>query len=283
VSEQVNLIEWGFYRFAKLARSTGPWVRFTARRLSRQHAPRPDPRPWPWRILALGVYLIDQPNTVEHISQQLRADDHIELDLRWIALGSSNSKDLHPETVIQIKEKRPKFDILNEIMACLSLDYYDYIMTIDDDVTLPIGFCSSVISISERHCFDLFQPARTYTSTRDHLLTLQRPWLEARRTLFVEIGPVFCFRGDFATNLVPFDGLSPMGYGYEFVWAERAQREGWRLGIIDATPMDHSMRPQASQYDNREAMQAGRALLEARPHLSRQEARVTLERFHRRG
>ena len=44
-----------------------------------------------------------------------------------------------------------------------------------------------------------------------------------------------------------------MGWGYENVWSYKLTRNGLTLGIIDALPVDHSLRKPAAHYEWAEA------------------------------
>ena len=49
--------------------------------------------------------------------------------------------------------------------------------------------------------------------------------------------------------IFPFDETSPMGWGFDFVWPWLAEAKGRMIGVIDSTPVDHSMRKQGEAYD----------------------------------
>jgi hypothetical protein len=77
---------------------------------------------------------------------------------------------------------------------------------------------------------------------------------------FVEQGPVVSFHRSVFDLVFPFDLTSPMGWGLENVWSLRASERGLKMGIIDAVPVDHSMRKPVANYSWREA-DRGRAAL----------------------
>ena len=91
------------------------------------------------------------------------------------------------------------------------------------------------ISLAERHGFRLAQPAHAFASHAAWEVTRRRPGLTARRTRFVEIGPVTAIRADAFDALLPFPDLQ-MGWGLDAYWSALAERRGWKLGVIDAVP-----------------------------------------------
>ncbi len=128
-----------------------------------------------------------------------------------------------------------------------------------------------------RHGFA--QPARTHDSYIDHAIVEQRDGLEARRTRFVEIGPLFSMRRDAVRHLFPFCEESPMGWGYDFVWPVVMERAGLRMGIIDATPIAHNLRKSVTYYDHDSAWREMEAFLAKRHHLTRREAYSIVEAY----
>jgi hypothetical protein len=129
--------------------------------------------------------------------------------------------------------------------------------------------------------FALAQPARTINSYIDHALVRHRPWLRARRTRFVEIGPVFCIERSLYPVLLPFDEASPMGYGYDLVWPLQVSAAGGKMGVIDATPVDHSLRGRGAAYSSDAEIQTMAEYLAERAHLRASEAFRTLRRYYR--
>jgi hypothetical protein len=87
-----------------------------------------------------------------------------------------------------------------------------------------------------------------------------------RQTRFVEIGPVFSVHRSAYAHVFPFDLTSPMGWGYENVWSWRLEAAGLRMGIVDAVPLDHSMRKPVANYSWDEADRQRTLLLESVPH-----------------
>ena len=136
-----------------------------------------------------------------------------------------------------------------------------------------------IIAMQRRLDFSIAQPARTSNSYIDHPIVEQQRGVVARRTQFVEIGPVVSFHRSVFPLVFPFDVTSPMGWGYENVWAERVTSRGLRMGIIDAAPVDHSLRPPLSNYRWSDADAGQTALFARHVHLSLDECMRVIEVF----
>jgi hypothetical protein len=96
-----------------------------------------------------------------------------------------------------------------------------------------------------------------------------------RETAFVEIGPVFALRSTTFETLLPFPPLR-MGWGLDAHWSAVARERGWRLGVIDATPVGHDLRPIAGSYDRGAAIAEARDFLAGRPYVAAADAQRTL-------
>ena len=86
--------------------------------------------------------------------------------------------------------------------------------------------------------------------------------------------------GDVFPTLLPFPALR-MGWGLDVHWAAVARDHGWRIGVIDATPVAHLGAPAASAYSRAEAQAEAERFLAGRPYVTRDEADRTLA-VHRR-
>jgi hypothetical protein len=138
-------------------------------------------------------------------------------------------------------------------------------------VSLPCGFLDAYLERVVHHGFALAQPARTRESFVDHRFVTQRAG-GARQTRFVEIGPLFSLSQAAAACLLPFDEISPMGWGYDWVWPLVLEAAGLTLGIIDAVPVGHTIRRPVAEYDGALVRQQQAAYLATHPHLVRTEA-----------
>jgi hypothetical protein len=234
------------------------------------------------RVLVLGVYLVDEPNLVPETVAELSRSAAWEVTQRWVALGGAPvPEDLAAVTAWRTGRPTPKFEIINRLLQEVPAQAYDFLVVTDDDVALPPGFLDAYLELVNRHDLALAQPARTHGSYIDHHFVEQLDGLEARWTRFVEIGPVFSMRRDAIPLLTPFDPSSPMGWGYDFAWPAVLEGADLHLGIVDATPVDHSLRKPVAHYDYATASRAMKAYLDGRPHLTRDEAFTILRAFPR--
>jgi hypothetical protein len=230
------------------------------------------------RILVAGVYMANKPNTAAHLVHQLASSTQHDVCQRWIALapGGVGRFDL-PCTYKVVTASTPKFSLLDQLTED-ALDF-DWVLLCDDDVEVGPGFLDTLISLSAKHDFALSQPARTPDSFTDHPIVQVIPGLTARRTRFVEIGPVICIRSDAVGALLPFGSEVGMGWGLDFVWPAKLEQRGLRMGILDAVPVAHRIRRPATGYDTRAAHLSMADLLARHPHLSKSEAFTVLEAF----
>jgi hypothetical protein len=156
----------------------------------------------------------------------------------------------------------------------------DWVLVMDDDVSLPPGFLDGFIALCERLGLDLAQPAQTLASHAAWRSARRVPFAVARETNFVEIGPLTAFARRAAEELLPFPHLR-MGWGLDLHWAALAAQRGWRLGVIDALPVRHETRPVGHSYAAAEASDEAQRFLADRPYLDARQAGQTL-RMHRR-
>ncbi|MQA73278.1 MAG: glycosyltransferase [Solirubrobacterales bacterium] len=201
------------------------------------------------RALVLGVYLAGKPNTAEHIAATLARSVDLEVRQRWVALGGEPADgELGAVTALTVAEPTPKYALLNRLLADEDLASYDFVVTTDDDIVVPEGFLDLLLGIQAGVGFALAQPARTQNSHVDHPIVLQQHGVVARRTLYVEIGPVASFGREIHELVFPFDETNAMGWGFENVWAHLLRERGISQGIVDAVPVDHSMRSPVAHY-----------------------------------
>jgi hypothetical protein len=179
------------------------------------------------------------------------------------------------ETVVDIRPvgTAGKFENLNAILADHDIASFDWVLAVDDDVELPHGFLDGFLHVVERHGLLLAQPAQTLGSHAAWPIVLRRPFATARRTTFVEIGPITAFSREVAKVLVPFPPLR-QGWGLEMHWAAIARERGWPMGIVDLLPVRHELRPVATGYAADAALEEARAFLSDHPYLRRDEVRT---------
>lgn len=228
------------------------------------------------RVLVVGVYLADRETAAALVSYDMAGSRAHEVVCRWIALAPDGRgrTDL-PDTVRVVTAPAPRCDLVNSLLQdCAG---FDWVVLCDDDVELGPDFLDSFLALAERHDLALCQPARTPDSFIDHDFVARMPGIDARRTRFVEIGPVVFFRRDAAALLLPFAPGSGMGWGLDFVWPVRIEAAGLRMGIVDAVPVAHRLRPPVAGYSYEHAMREMSANLSRDRHLGRDEAFTILE------
>jgi hypothetical protein len=202
------------------------------------------------RVLVLAIDRPDVPGLLAEALDELRASRH-QVTVATRPAGTAG-----------------KFENLNVLLAEQDLDAYDWLLVVDDDVALPAGFLDAFLTLCEEHGFRLAQPAHRLRSHAAWAHTRRRLRTTARRTTFVEIGPVTAFHRDTFSTLLPFPPLR-MGWGLDAHWAAVAASSGWPLGIVDATPVGHLLRPAGDAYPRDAAIAEARAFLADRPYIPR--------------
>lgn len=233
-------------------------VRRIPERLDRAARDQPPRR----SVLALAVVRPDLPNLIESAHDELERSRHdVELAVRSVGdLG--------------------KFQNLNALLAEHPLEGRDWLLVLDDDVALPKGFLDRFLFLVERFDLAIAQPAHRRRSHAAWEVTRRRPRSLVRETQFVETGPVSAFRRDTFDVLLPFPDVC-MGWGIDAHWSAIARERGWRLGVVDAVPVAHALRPVAATYSSEAAIAEARAFLADRPYVRAEEAQRTLA-VHRR-
>jgi GT2 family glycosyltransferase len=168
---------------------------------------------------------------------------------------------------------RGKFENLNALLAAHPPDGFDWLLVVDDDVALPHGFLDRFLHAAESAGLKLAQPAHRLHSHAAWPVTRRRAGVTARETTFVEIGPLTAFHRDTFATLLPFPDLR-MGWGLDAHWAAVAREHGWPIGIVDATPVGHTIAPVGAGYGHDAAIAEARAFLAGRPYVRRDEVRT---------
>jgi hypothetical protein len=231
-------------------------------------------------VLVLGVYLADRPNAVEHLVATFAGARYCTVEQRWACLsGRPPSERVAAVTVAEPSGVEPKFALINRLAGADPAAGHDFVVVTDDDVTVLPDFIDRFIGWQQYCDFALAQPARTWSSLLDHRIVRQVPFVKARETRFVEIGPLFSIRGDLATTLMPFDESSGMGWGYDLVWPVAVKRLGLRMGIVDDAALEHRIRPRGANYDAAAAKAAMDSYLSAHERITAAEAASVLRRY----
>jgi hypothetical protein len=243
-------------------------LRRVPRRLDRMAAAVPARR-----VLVLCVYRPDSTR-----AQLLPAALHSERHQLQLAFGSRGAPAAELAPVTGAHDLGAgKFQNLNALLDAERIDPadFDWTLVVDDDVLLPPDFTARLLGVCESLDLALAQPAQTLASHAAWSVTRRRPFALARRTRFVEIGPLFAMRREVAAELVPFPDLR-FGWGLELHWSALAREHGWSLGVVDALPVRHDLAGVASDYRHREAVEEASRFLAERPYVVAREANRTL-------
>jgi glycosyltransferase involved in cell wall biosynthesis len=228
------------------------WVTAAVARRRQGSRPAAAPR----AVLVLCIYRAHNADRVAVLAAEATARGW---DLRLWALDT-----LTPELAANTVgvSAGAKFPLLNELVAGQDLEVWEWIVVADDDVVFPGGDLGELLATAEAAGLDFVQPAHTEVSHRENEIGVRRPLAIARRTTFVEIGPVFAVRRPWASQVLPFPGDHQMGWGLELEWFD-LERRGARLGIVDAVAVRH-LGAVGRAYAKEEERAGLRARLDAR-------------------
>jgi hypothetical protein len=229
----------------------------------------------PRRVLVTSVY---RPGSLFPAAlERLRSERH---EVHF-ALGAV--EEAHPllaEFTVAERLGGGKFENLNRVLAEAPDTDRDWLLVVDDDLRLPPRFLDRFLAVCERFGLDLAQPAQTLRSHSAWRVTRRRPASLVRETRFVEIGPLTAFGRRAAEALLPFPELR-YGWGLDLHWAALAAERGWRLGVVDATPVRHESATVGTAYRREDAEAEAAGFLADRPHLSARRAAEVVA-VHRR-
>ena len=227
------------------------------------------------RVLVTGVY---RPGSqMGEAVERLHSERH---DVRFALGAVEDAEPALAERTVAERLSGGKFENLNRVLAAEpggaaagprggapsgDLDF-DWILAVDDDVRLPLRFLDRFIALCERFALDLAQPAQTLRSHSAWRVTRRLPASLVRETRFVEIGPLTAFGRRAVAELLPFPELR-FGWGLDLHWAALAAERGWRLGVVDATPVRHESATVGSAYPRPDAEAEATLFLESRPYL----------------
>lgn len=214
----------------------------------------------PKRVLVTGIYR--DPEPIASVVDELRRSRH-DVIVRLGAMGAV--PDRLSAWTAQGHMTEGKFQNLNALVGDHGTP--DWLVIIDDDVTLPARFLDEAIELCERLDFALAQPAQTRQSNANWQVAKRRLLTVARESAFVEIGPVTIIRADAQRILLPFPQDLRYGWGLDFHWARLLEDARLRRGILDLVAVTHAARKVASTYSWDAAQEEGRAFLARVPHL----------------
>lgn len=190
-----------------------------------------------------------KPNLAGDIAVGLSSSRHY-VQQAWASVGQGDHgvAVMAPWHRLEFHAPTPKFVIINRLLAMFQLAQFTHVIVTDDDIEFSPGFLDDFLGLQHIYGFALAQPARSLQSNVDHAVTLESHARMARRTRFVEIGPLFSISAAGFSTLLPFDESFYMGWGLDHVWPILLERKGLTLGIVDRTPVHHRFRPVASTY-----------------------------------
>jgi hypothetical protein len=131
-----------------------------------------------------------------------------------------------------------KFELLAKLLDTHPPPPESWVVLSDDDYRFRRGTLRDLLAIACAASLDLVQPAHRRFVNASHHLTLVRPRVTARRTHFVEIGPVVAMSPEGRTLLLPLPAAH-MGWGVEAVWSSISLSGEINLGIVDAVTIEH--------------------------------------------
>lgn len=237
------------------------------------------------KVLVVGIIMADRKNLASKLVRDFASSKNHDVRQKWVSLfGAFDLPGDVDRAAVDVAElgAMPRSTLLNRLVGPEDLLAYDYVIVSDDDLRLPTDFLDDYIDVVECLGFSLSQPARTWYSHISHPITKRDRQCIARQTRFVEIGPLVCIRRDVFGLVFPFPEASGMGWGLDFVWANLLGAHGSKLGIIDALPIDHSIRGTGATYGRKAAKKEMIAFLARQPHLSGPESMRTIKRYDRR-
>lgn len=198
----------------------------------------------PARVLIVGIEVPSRAADIHSVIDKLRQDSRHAVTVSIAPMGDKG-----------------KFANIDDAIAGapMPLSDYDWLVIVDDDIAFELRFLDDLIAVAARADLALAQPAHGIASHATYSITRRRFGTLARRTDFVEIGPLTLVRSDLFADLIPFPP-SRWCWGIDLVWSEVVRRRGLRMGVVDAAPVRH-LRPVAVSYNMDAAWEEGRALL----------------------
>ena len=213
----------------------------------------------PRKVLVLGVRVEKRADWLDRVMLKLRSNHH---------LVSCRTKNM---------DATPRVTNLNLLLHEAPIDDFDWVITADDDIDLPEDFLDVFLHFCEQCDMSIAQPAHRFQSHASYALNMRHWNCVARETGFVEVGPLVAFHRRTFSSLLPFPDVG-MGHGLDINWSWLARQHGWKLGVVDATPLRH-LNPVGAAYNQREMQVLASRFLKQAGHVSKREALVTIQRF----
>lgn len=180
-------------------------------------------------------------------------------DLHSVLERMSHSRHQVTTKTVPFVRGKGKFQNLNEGLRDLNLDQFDWMILVDDDVEFPEDFLDKFLYLSEASDLHLCMPAHRFRSNQTFRVTARHWGGMVRITHYVESGPITAFRKSMFQHVFPFPELQ-WSWGTDIAWGESARKMGYRIGIVDGTPIRH-LRPVGGSYDVSLATEEAEAFL----------------------
>jgi hypothetical protein len=260
-------LRFAFRRALDLLLDGGQAAAGVNRRIERLVAEQPGTE-----VLVLGIYQED--SLAREAVQALSRSKH---RVRF-ALGSLDPAALPglESRTLATGMRGNKFENLNELLTRLELhEPPRWTLLLDDDVLFPPRFLDRFLALCEHFDLHLAQPAMSRRSHASYRVTRRRAGSLVRQTRFVEGGQLTAIRQEAARELLPFPPDAGM-WGLDLHWAGVAADRGWRLGVVDATPVRHEVRPTGQTYSTGQAAERGLEFVRRHRSLPPEDAERTL-------
>jgi hypothetical protein len=140
-----------------------------------------------------------------------------------------------------------KFELLQRLLDGSPPSPSSWVVLSDDDYRFRRGSLVDLLALAQAANLDLAQPAHRRFVNASHQFTLVRPRVIARRTHFVEIGPLVVMSPAGRAALLPFPPAE-MGWGLEAQWGVSSREGRIVAGIVDAVTIEH-LGKVAGEYD----------------------------------
>jgi hypothetical protein len=223
-------------------------------------------------VLVLGIY---QWDSVAREAVQALSDSRHRVSF---ALGSLDSRPLPglESSTLATGMGGNKFENINELIAMLGpREPPRWTLLLDDDVLFPARFLDRFLALCEHFDLRLAQPAMSRRSHASYGVTRRQPASLVRQTRFVEGGQLSAIRAEATDDLLPFPPDAGM-WGLDLHWAGVALDRGWRIGVVDATPARHELRPTGHTYSTAAAARHGHEFVRRHRSLPPEEAERTV-------
>lgn len=142
-----------------------------------------------------------------------------------------------------------RFQLLNRLIAETPEERRrDGLVLMDDDVAFVVGDVGRLVTAARWSSFDVYQPGHSARSYANWSFVRRRALTFARRTDFVEQGPVVGLSSRAQEVLLALPEDLGMAWGVEVRWWVAALHHGLLQGIIDVVAVQH-LTPTAQDYN----------------------------------